>query len=519
MKRVLVIISLSLFLAVGLLLSFAPDTIALLMTGLMVLVICWGYFFGIYPTLTYMNGFSNGRVKLEEAQYVQADSMWLVVAGMESLFQQKTLDKLFSEYRDKVTKQEDGESVVSDIVEYINEDALALRSWQNVIQQIPGTVTALGLLGTFVGLIIGISSIGFSTVEAALGSIEVLLSGIQTAFYTSIAGVIFSILFNLIYRLIWNSMLREMGLFVEEFHRNVMPSLDEQLRDKEQQNTRLIMEKLDRLSNRNPFEGSQSIGEGASLGEHRLMPEIQEGLQRGEFIFHVQPRYDLNRKQVVAGEIFLRWNHREMGIVPAAYFLPLVERNGFVVRLDRYIWEEVCKTIRHWIDSGYRPLPLSVHVTKTDVLALELAECFDELIRKYRIPPRYLEIEIAENAYLECEEAVREVETMLRQRGFHIIVGGVRGDLNELTMLQTIHPDAIKVDLRNTQLTNDHFKEGLQDVFEKINLLNIPVIAYGIESAAQVSVLRSCGCAEGQGIYFSKALPLEEFEDLAGYTK
>lgn len=519
MKRILLIISLSLFLVIGLTLSFAPDTIALLVTGLMVLVICWGYFAGIWPALNYMNGFETARHNLEEAQYVQASSVWLVAQGMESLFHQKTLDKLFAEYREKVARQEENGSIVSDIVEYINEDALALRSWQNVVQQIPGTVTALGLLGTFIGLIIGISGIGFSSVDAALSSIEVLLGGIQTAFYTSIAGVIFSILFNLIYRLIWNTMLREMGLFMEDFHRNVMPSMDEMLRDREQQNTKLIMEKLDRLTSGSPFAGAPAIGEGAAMGEQRLMPEIQEGLQRGEFIFYVQPRYDLNRKQIVAGEASLRWNHREMGIVPANYFLPLVERNGFVVRLDRYIWEEVCKSIRRWIDSGCRPYPLAVHVTKTDILAMELVECFDELVRKYRIPPRYLEIEIAQTAYLECAEAAREVETLLRQRGFHIIVGGIHGDLNELTMLQSIHADAIKIDLGHIQFSGDHFKEGLQSVLEKINLLNIPVVAYDIESAAQVSVLRNCGCAEGQGVYFSKAIPLEEFETMAGYTK
>lgn len=520
MKRILIIISFALFLAAGLLLSFAPDTMALLITGLMTLVIGWGYLFGIFPTLTYMHGFEVGRDNLEEAQYVQASSMWLVVQSMDSLFHQKTLDKLFSEYREKVLNQESEKKIVSDIVEYINEDALALRSWQNVVQQIPGTVTALGLLGTFIGLIIGISGIGFSSVEAALSSIEVLLSGIQTAFYTSIAGVIFSILFNLIYRLVWNSMLREMGLFIEEFHRKVLPSMEDQLRDQNLQDTKQILDKLDRLSNSQLFGGSPAIGEGIpSLGEQRLMPEIQEGLQNGEFIFHVQPRYDLNRKQIVAGEASLRWNHREMGIVPATYFLPLVERNGFVVRLDRYIWEEVSKTIRRWIDAGYRPLPITIHVTKTDILATELVNCFEELIHKYRIPPRYLEIEIAENAYLECEEATREVETMLRQQGFHIIVGGVRGDLNELTMLQSIHADAIKVDLRNARFSDDHFKEGLQNVFEKINLLNIPVIAYGIENASQVSILRSCGCAEGQGSFFSKAIPLEEFEELTGYTK
>lgn len=522
MRRLLVISSLILLMAAGMLLNFAPDTLSLMMVGLMVLAVGWGYFFGVLPTLNYMSGFDLALHNIEEAQNVQANSVWIVMSGMDSVFRQKTLDKLFGEYKEKVNQQQEAGKIVSDIAEYINEDVLALRSWQGVVQQIPGTVTALGLLGTFIGLIVGISGIGFSSVDAALSSIEVLLSGIRTAFFTSIAGVIFSILFNLTYRLCWNSMLRQLGLFEEEFHKNVLPSMEDQLRDQNIRDTKLILEKLDRLPKVGAFAapvGGSGGGSSGNVGEQRLMPEIQEGLQNGEFIFHVQPRYDLNSKRIVGGQAVLRWNHGEMGLIAPNQFLPLVERNGFIVRIDRHIWELVCQTIRRWIDAGYRPLPLSVSVTKTDILAMELVDCFEDLIHKYRIPPRYLEIEIAENAYLECEDATREIESKLRQNGFRIIVNGVRGDLSEMNMLKGIHADAVKVNLRSIQGDSDHLNQALQSAMERINVLSIPVMATGIENAAQLSALRSCGCAEGQGFYFCKPVAIGEFEEMTGYKK
>ncbi|WP_423742188.1 MotA/TolQ/ExbB proton channel family protein [Faecalibacterium sp. 7] len=120
--------------------------------------------------------------------------------------------------------------IVSDLDEVLNEDVLALHTWKGVIAQLPGTLTGLGILGTFVGLLLGLRGISFVTVEAALGSVQSILAGINTAFYTSIAGVILSILFNITNNVLRTIMNRETGLFLEEFHKSVIPTTDEQAR-------------------------------------------------------------------------------------------------------------------------------------------------------------------------------------------------------------------------------------------------------------------------------------------------
>ena len=137
--------------------------------------------------------------------------------------------------------------IVSDLDEVLNEDVLALHTWKGVIAQLPGTLTGLGILGTFVGLLLGLRNISFVTVEAALGSVQSILAGINTAFYTSIAGVILSILFNITNNVLRTIMNRETGLFLEEFHKSVIPTTDEQARYSSRREVRQILELLERL--------------------------------------------------------------------------------------------------------------------------------------------------------------------------------------------------------------------------------------------------------------------------------
>lgn len=175
--------------------AMSPDPFSLVVTAIMLLVVLAGYLLGMIPSAMFTAGFRKGRKNIRDIAAVQTDSTWLVAQNAESVFDQKILDQLYRNYVDHVKQQEEEGLIPRDIEEVINEDSLALRSWQPVMHQIPGSLTALGLLGTFIGLVTGISQIGFSSVDAALSSIEVLLSGIRTAFFTSIVGVIFSLLF------------------------------------------------------------------------------------------------------------------------------------------------------------------------------------------------------------------------------------------------------------------------------------------------------------------------------------
>ena len=160
--------------------------------------------------------------------------------------------------------------LISDIDDTVNEDILGLYSWQSVAAQIPGTMTGLGILGTFLGLLMGLRGINFMTVEAALGSVETILAGINTAFYTSIAGLILSVFFNVVNNILRNIMSREVDLFLEEFHRTIIPTTEEQSRYSDRRENRQIVELLERL----PKKGTMPlVGSGSTSGnEQILMP-------------------------------------------------------------------------------------------------------------------------------------------------------------------------------------------------------------------------------------------------------
>ena len=204
MKKFIILLAVVYLTAVGLLFSMAPGVLSMLILGAMTLLLVFGFVGGIMPSILYADAFKRSRKSIEEAMDVQSTETWLAVFQIENLFGQKDLDAAFDDYKSIVQQQKESNDMLSDIEEYINEDFLSLRTWRGLIQQIPGSMTGLGILGTFIGLITGIGSIGFSTVDAALESISTLLAGIETAFYTSIAGVILSILFNIINYMIWN---------------------------------------------------------------------------------------------------------------------------------------------------------------------------------------------------------------------------------------------------------------------------------------------------------------------------
>lgn len=513
MKKLIVLFGAILIVCGGILVAFAPDTLSLVIVGIMCAIILGGLLGGISPVLQYAEGFRTGRKNIERAMEVQTSTVWLAVLQIERFFRQKTMDGILTQYEEKVQRQRASQQILDDIEDYLNEDILAYRSWQGVMLQISGTMTGLGILGTFIGLVTGISGISVSTVNATLVSVQNLISGIRLAFYTSIAGVIFSILFNILYKMSWNIMVREMGVFIDAFHKNVIPSAEEQARHRERREVQQILERLDRIP-RNP---GYSVANPASQtpaavpgNEQILMPQIMNGLKSGEFTFYLQPRYELNSSKVIGAEALVRWNHAKLGVVSPAVFVPILENNGYIAKLDQYIWELVCQTIRRWIDAGLRPVAISVNVTKTDILAMDVAGCFEELAGKYRIPPRYLDIEIAENAYLQSGDMTRELEGALREKGFRVVLDGFDGNFVALGMMEDIHADAVKLDIR--RLDDGKKARAIDSIFEQARKFQCAVSAEGIENMEQLTALRRGGCTEGQGYYFSKPISLEEFE-------
>ena len=139
-----------------------------------------------------------------------------------------------------------------------------------------------------------------------------------------------------------------------------------------------IQERLNRL----PQGGNFSLSNGdtdavSSVGnESVLMPQVLNGLQNQEFVFYLQPRYDLNTQKIIGAEALVRWKHGKLGMVAPSVFIPLLEKNGYITKLDQYIWNKICEKIREWIDGGIRPVPVTINLSKTDILALNISEVF-----------------------------------------------------------------------------------------------------------------------------------------------
>lgn len=513
MKRYIVLVAVVYLTAVGLLFSIAPDALSMLILGVMTSALAFGYLAGLVPTITYASSFNRSRQSIEESLKVQTTEAWLAVFQIENLFGQKDLDEVFREYKTAVEQQKESNDILSDIDDYINEEFLSVRTWRGLTQQIPGTLTGLGILGTFIGLITGIGSIGFSTVDAALESISALLAGIEMAFYTSIAGVILSILFNMLNHMIWNIMIREYDQFIDSYHKNVIPSSDEQIKRKLNADIKEIIQRLDRIPQKPGLSLSRAgqLSADSSGSEQALMQQVVQGLFNEEFTYYLQPVIELRSKKIVAAEALVRWNHEVLGILPPSTFLPVLERNGYITKLDSYIWDAVCRKIRKWIDTGIRPVPIIVNVSQMDIMAMDVVDHFNKLLKKYSIPPRMIELEIEQDVFVQNSSIISDVAGELRRMGFKVIMDGFNGDYISVNMLRGVEIDELKIDLRYLP---ENGSNSLQEIFEQARKLGIDMSAEEIGNAEQVANLLDSDCSVGQGDYYYSPMSLSDFESI-----
>ena len=156
--------------------------------------------------------------------------------------------------------------------------------------------------------------------------------------------------------------------------------------------------------------------------EHILLTELSEALRKKEFCFYLQPQVNMQNNKIVGAEALVRWNHKEKGVVSPGKFIPILEKNGHIVDLDKYIWEEVCKWQHSLIMRGIKPVPVSVNVSRLDIMFLDVAKFFADMLKKYHITSHLIEIEITETAYIQGYEEILATVAELHQLGFKVLM-------------------------------------------------------------------------------------------------
>ena len=507
MKKSVVLIGGILLLISGTFVFVSPDYLSLGVVAAMTLIIAAGFIFGITPNLMFLSGFKQGVRSLDGFKKVNSTNPWILLSENKQVFSQNTLDKMMNDYVESAMQQREKGVIISDIENVFNEDALSIRSWRGVVLQIAGTLTALGLLGTFLGLVTGISGITFSNIEETVNGIESLIAGITTAFYTSIVGVILSIAFNAVYRIVWNMTIRSMDLFIEKFHSQIQPRTDEVIRAKEYLNTEKMLGYL---------AGIQDLGTkyfGASDAsreqEQRVMLELMAGEKNGEITYSFVPVCDLSNRNVVKAEVNLRWNHEQLGTISPSVYMPVVLSHGYIVKLDEKMWDKACGALAQWYDKEIHPVPLVFKVSKQEILSVDISGYMTSLLEKHGLAPRDIEISLDADAYILCRAEALELEQELLKKGFKVSVFGFDGDFIKL---QKVMADEIDLDL---SIVSSDMK--LDEIFDQAINNGINLTASRIDSAKQLADIKRYGCSIGKGDHIYRMMTKKEFEELMYY--
>lgn len=249
--------------------------------------------------------------------------------------------------------------------------------------------------------------------------------------------------------------------------------------------------------------------------ELRLLPSIRKALAEFEFCAFFQPKCNLATGKIIGSEALVRWIHPKKGNIMPGQFIPVLEHNGYISKLDQYVWENVCKQLRRWLDKGLKPLPVSVNISRMDFDALDVADCFSKLLNKYNLSPDLLELEITESAFVENEEKIAEQQARLKQLGLRILIDDFGSGYSSLNSLKDINADIIKLDIKFMALTEENKEKGVEIINSVISMahhLNMLIIVEGVETHEQAKILLNAGCRYCQGFRFYKPMPPEAFE-------
>ena len=247
-----------------------------------------------------------------------------------------------------------------------------------------------------------------------------------------------------------------------------------------------------------------------------IVNSLPSAIRSGEIQVWYQPQVDFKTGRITGAEALCRWKHSKLGWLSPAVFIPALEESGLVFDLDCFVWERVCQDLHRWNEQGMRRV-VSVNVSREDINHdRDIPGHFRRLVETYAISPEQLHIEITESAYVERPELLINTTEQLRAYGFEVEMDDFGSGHSSLNMLKEVPVDRIKLDLHFLTSSGDPDKSRtiVHCVIQMMTQLGMKLIAEGVETIDQAKFLLSKGCAEMQGYYFHKPMPVEDFERL-----
>ena len=251
--------------------------------------------------------------------------------------------------------------------------------------------------------------------------------------------------------------------------------------------------------------------------EFKLIREVEYGLQNHEFTFYLQPKCNMLTGKIVGAEALVRWIRRDGRMISPGVFVPVLEENGFISRVDSMLWEDVFRWQRFCMDMEYPLLPISINISRNDFYNMDVSAFLNNLLGQYELPVDCIELEITESAYTEGAQSLETEINKLRALGFKILMDDFGSGYSSLNSLKDIEIDIIKIDMRFLKMDFSNMAKGVSILETVVNLahaMKLPIVVEGVETAEQVKFLTSINCQYAQGYYYYKPMSKNDYEDL-----
>ncbi len=248
------------------------------------------------------------------------------------------------------------------------------------------------------------------------------------------------------------------------------------------------------------------------IEKKRLEDAFEDALEDRRFEVWYQPKYDAKDSHIVSAEALVRWRAVDGSLISPAKFIPLFEKNGMITRLDEYVFDEVCRRQKKWLEEGRKLRPISVNISRASLYYDNIAARYRQIVDSYELDVRLLQLEITESATIE-NEAIHDLVDEFHKEGFTLLLDDFGTGYSSLSSLNELQFDVLKLDKSLVDYVGDRKGETLLvHVIKLAQQLGLYITAEGVETKEQLEFLRTLDCDDIQGYYFSKPLPNTEYE-------
>lgn len=238
---------------------------------------------------------------------------------------------------------------------------------------------------------------------------------------------------------------------------------------------------------------------------------FEKALADKKFEVWYQPKFNSHTGKIVGSEALIRWRADDGSLISPGRFIPLFEKNGNIIRLDEYVFREVCRQQKEWQKEGIQILPVSVNISRFSLYYSNVVEKYERIINYYDVAHKYVQIEITESAIIE-NTVIVELIQKFHDAGFDILLDDFGSGYSSLASLNQMPFDTIKLDKSLVDYVgNENGEKLLKFIVQLVQSLGMKITAEGVEYKEQLDFLENLNCDDIQGFYFSKPLMLADF--------